>query len=169
MFTLAVKIARCLVEDENWRILEHRPCDGDALLLTAGQLEATFTNLRIVPFIKLADKVVCVGGPGSGDYLLIRRLIGAIGDIFTNCTGKKRRLLKHRSDVTTQALLLHRVNGYIINGNFATIWLVQAHQQVRQGGLAATRLTDESDMLTGTKRKRDVGQHWFLHGRGVAK
>ena len=50
IFTFVVKCARCLVENEYGRIFKEHARDGDSLLLTAGELNPTLTDVGVVAF-----------------------------------------------------------------------------------------------------------------------
>ena len=56
--TFCVERAGCLVQQQDRRILEYRPCDGNALPLTAREACPAFTEERIVALGQLANELV---------------------------------------------------------------------------------------------------------------
>ena len=64
----AVDAGRGLVEDEDRRVLEQRPRDGDALLLAAGEPVAAFAH----------DGVVAVRQAGMKSWMLAARAASSI-------------------------------------------------------------------------------------------
>src|SRR5690606_41682390 len=56
-FGLDVEGARRLVEDEDRRVLEDRPGDGDALAFAARQLRAALSHQRVVAGFAGEDKI----------------------------------------------------------------------------------------------------------------
>src|SRR6266446_4954966 len=63
-----------LVEDEDPRILEEHPGDGDTLLLAARQLVPALADDRVVAIGKLSDSLV--DGGGTSRYLEL--LVGSV-------------------------------------------------------------------------------------------
>src|SRR5207248_3110708 len=64
LLTLRVQVARRLVEDEDLRVREDRPGDGQPLLLAARELDAALADERFVALGQLDDELVGVGPPG---------------------------------------------------------------------------------------------------------
>ena len=58
-----------LVEQDDRRVLDQRPRDGDALALAAGELQAVLADLRVVAGREAHDEIVRMGGLGGGDDL----------------------------------------------------------------------------------------------------
>ena len=59
------------IQDQDRCILEHSPSNGHALLLASGELDAPFSQHRIVAFWKLADKFMGIGDPGCFEHFLL--------------------------------------------------------------------------------------------------
>src|SRR5262245_36756070 len=70
---LRIERSRRLVEQDDRRVLEQCACDGNALALAAGDLQAVLTDLRVIPARERRDEVVCVSGLGGGDDLGLAR------------------------------------------------------------------------------------------------
>ena len=62
---LGVERAGGLVEDQDRRVAEDRPGDGEPLALAAGEAHAALSDDRLVPLRQLADEAVGLGAAGG--------------------------------------------------------------------------------------------------------
>lgn len=53
-----IHAGRGLVQNDDWRVFQHRPSNGDALFLTTGEVSATAAADRIIALRKCPDKFV---------------------------------------------------------------------------------------------------------------
>src|SRR5665811_639412 len=65
-FALRVQMAGGFVENQDGRVLEQGARDGEALALSAGELDAAVANRGFVAFRKAHDEFVGEGGFGGG-------------------------------------------------------------------------------------------------------
>ena len=56
--TLIVQGAGCFVQQQNTRVLQKYPCNGNALLLPAAQLDAALAHIGVVAAFQRAHKLV---------------------------------------------------------------------------------------------------------------
>ncbi len=93
-FILNVK-GRCgFIQQDNRRVLEKCPRDGNTLPFAAGQFAAIFTD-HAVPFVRqFFSEFIAVGQLCCGDDLFIRRVLIADADIFQDGIVKQRDILK---------------------------------------------------------------------------
>mmetsp|Transcript_67009 Transcript_67009/g.132815 ORF Transcript_67009/g.132815 Transcript_67009/m.132815 type:complete len:208 (-) Transcript_67009:1003-1626(-) len=82
MLALSVQSARRLVEEEHVRIDEQRPRDGDALLLTAGELHATLAHLGRVALREGAHKIVRIRSARRLDDRVISDRTAAVCNVL---------------------------------------------------------------------------------------
>src|SRR5262249_33356672 len=101
--------------------------NSDALLLAAGQFEATLANLGIIALIKFIDKFVGVGGFGGSFNLFWRGFGVGVGNVFFDGAAKQRRLLENHADTGTQAGLGYLADVLVINADTASLGLIKAH------------------------------------------
>src|SRR5262249_59971612 len=66
---LRIERSRRLVEQDDRRVLEQCACDGNALALAAGDLQAVLTDLCFIPASERRDEVVCITRLAAGDDL----------------------------------------------------------------------------------------------------
>src|SRR5690606_25207761 len=70
-----------LVEDQNRRVAQDRPGNGDPLSLSAGQTRAALTEDRVVTLGQLHDEVVCVRRARCRLDLLLRDTVQRVCDV----------------------------------------------------------------------------------------
>ena len=153
-----------LVEDEDGGVLQHRAGDGDALLLPAGQPEATLADDRVVAVAEPADEDVGVGASGDVEDLLLGGVGASVGDVLADGAGEQRRLLEDHADHAAQlrggeVLAVMTVDTQGTGGR-----PVQPEQQVDEGGLSATGLADQCDLLVVVGGERHLVDDLILRG-----
>ena len=89
-------------QDKDWRILEDGACNGEALLLTAGELDASLADMRVVSVRQCFDEFVGVCDAGGFDRFLPALSGIAIEDIFEDGPIKEESVLQHHADVGAQ-------------------------------------------------------------------
>ena len=82
IFVLRVGEGGGLVQNDDGRIFQQHPRDGDALLFAAGEPFAGFARRGVVALRQLCNELLALGGPGSGLHLLIRGSGVAQADVF---------------------------------------------------------------------------------------
>ena len=65
VLVLRVNAGGCLVQNDDGRVFQDGPGDGDALLLAAGQALARLARRGVVALGQFADKLLALGGSGS--------------------------------------------------------------------------------------------------------
>ena len=153
MFGLAVECAGCFVQQQDWRVLQQRACDPDALLFSAGQLQATFTNTGVILFGQGHDEVVDLGIPRSLDDLVMRGKFAPIGDVVIDRIIEQHRVLGDHADGLMQAVLGDITDILAINGNRAAGDVIEAEQQAADCRFAGPRGADNGNGLAG----------WYIH------
>ena len=81
-FVLHVQGCGCLVQQDNRRIFEECPGNGNALALTAGQLTTVFPNVRVPLVRQLFGKFIYICKPGRRQYVSsedIPRVLSGLG------------------------------------------------------------------------------------------
>src|SRR2546429_5302271 len=66
---LGVEVGGRLVQDEDGRVANHRPRNGDPLALTAGEAPALLADHRGIPVAEPRDELMCVAGLGPASAL----------------------------------------------------------------------------------------------------
>src|SRR5690606_29578771 len=87
-FALCVERGRRFVEQQNRRILEQCPGDGDALLLAARQAGAAFAQLLVVAGGQGGDEFVCLGRARRRGDFVVAGVQPAIADVVARAGGE---------------------------------------------------------------------------------
>ena len=103
-----------------------------------------------------------VGELGCGDDFLVGRIELAVTDVVRNGTGEEMCILKNDTERVTQVVLFDLVNVYAVVTDLAVLDIVEPVDEVRDGSLAGTRRSDESDLLSGLGEKLDIEQYLLL-------
>ena len=94
---LGVHIGRGLIEDDDGRVLQETPGDGDALLLSAGERGSSLANYRIISIRQGGDKVVAARLFSGLHHLLMGSARAAELDVVLHRVGKEVHPLEHHA------------------------------------------------------------------------
>ena len=167
-----------LVQNQNRRAAQHYAGNAQQLALPLADVAAVLGNDGVVPVGQTADKAVGAGFFGGCDNFLPACIGLAVGDVFRHGAGFQPRFLQDHTQVGTQAVAGHGVNGMSVHAQAAAANLIKAHQQVDQRCLAAAGGSHQGNALPGLYRQvhildqRHVGQIAELdvfkrHGTGA--
>ena len=101
---IRIHSGKCVVQNQDRRILHQRPGNGDALLLPAGDGHATLSEHRPVSLRKLHDIVMHVRSHGCSLHRFRIRFFHAEGNVVFNGIGKKERILRDVGDIPVEHL-----------------------------------------------------------------
>ena len=163
-FDLAVQRRGCLVEDQNRRILEQHPRQRDPLALTARQLDAAFSGVRVVagpahPVAQIDDERVRVGPERGLADLLVRGFGTPVADVGRDRAMQQRGVLRHHADGPAQAFLRHVAQVLPVDQDAPALHVVEPQQQVDEGRLAGARTADQAHALTGANVQVQILEH----------
>ena len=156
-----------LIEDHNRRVGHRRTGDGEQLALALGQAGTAAGNHRIVAVRQHIDKAVGIGQLGRGVDLLIGGIQLAVADVLPDGTGEQGHILKHDAQTAAQVRLADAGDVDAIVGDGTAVDVIEAVDQVGNGGLTGTGGTDKGYLLAGLGVEGDVVQDDLL--RGVAE
>ena len=162
-----VERRRGFVENQDRRILQQRPRDGDPLPLPAREQHAVVADHRVDALGHGGDEGLGMGAPHCvRNSLRLGAGQAAVGDVVGKGVVEQRDVLGHQRDLPAQA-------GQPVVGQRPAIEqdapagrLMEARNQARQGGFASAGAPDQRDRLSGFDVERDVAQHGFAF-RGV--
>ena len=151
-----------IVEDQNIVVLEQRPRDGNALLLSAGQRYAALADRRIVALFKGLDEIVRRRSAGGFKHQLVNRVRLRNADVVPHGSRIQERLLQHQTHARAQVLLSNLRDAHAADQNVAALDLVKPLHQMHQRGFAAAGRAQNGDGLSGFHRKTNVLEHRIL-------
>ena len=71
VLVLRVREGSCLVQNDDGRVLQNCPGDGDALALSARELLTRVPGGGVPAVLQTADELLTLGCPGGGEHLLV--------------------------------------------------------------------------------------------------
>ncbi len=102
MFGFGIERRSRFVEQDDRGLLHQRSRDGDALALTAGELQAVLTDGRFVAQPEAEDEIMRMRRLGGGYDVGLGRCQIPDGDVLANRPPKKLYDLPHIGDFATQ-------------------------------------------------------------------
>ena len=154
--------ARRLVEDERRRIGHGGTRDGEKLTLPCAEVTAVAGYLRVVPIRQALDEVMGRDELGRLDAFLVGGVEPSVADVLHHRPGKEMRILQHHAQRAPQLGLLDLLDVDAVVANLAVIDVVEAVDEVRDGGLASTRRTHEGNLLTRQGKEPYVVENLLL-------
>ncbi len=138
---LRVQRACGLVEDQDRRVLQQDTGNGNALALSAGQLDATFPHMGVIApvalqILQIGDETMGFRFLRCGDDLFPRGIGTAIGNVLRDRAMQQGRVLRDHADGGPQAVLLHGGNVLPVDQDATAFQVMEPEQQIDQRGLA---------------------------------
>ena len=93
-----------LIQQQDRRILQDRPRDGDALPLPAGEHRPALSHHRLVLHRKTFDKIIDLRLPACLHDLRMRRVPAPVSDILLYGHGKQKHILRHQGKLLPRLL-----------------------------------------------------------------
>src|ERR1700736_387526 len=143
---LAVGVERAgrLVEDQDPRIADQRPRDGEPLLLTARQVGRAFLDEGLVAARQLLDEFLGSGEPRRLDDLLETGVGFRRGDRLADRTAEQEILLQHDAQARAQMIDVDLAQVVAVDLDQALVVAVQQLQQPGHGRLARPAAADDA-------------------------
>lgn len=146
-FTLQIQSRSCFIQEQNWRISNQSPGDGDSLLLPSRQLRSPFADEGVELGRKLVDEVEGVGGLGGGFDFRKRGVGIAEADVGFDRSREENRFLTHEPDVRAEVFEFVIPDVLSIERDSSFVDVVEPLQQLQHRRLAAARRSNEGDAL----------------------
>ena len=111
--------------------------DAEQLLLALTDVGSVLVQLHLVAAGQGADEVVGIGGLGGGNDLFVGGIQTAIADILHDGALEQPGVLQHHAEALAQGTAVKVADIVAVQGDGAGIHIVEPHEQVDEGGLAA--------------------------------
>ena len=144
-----------LVEDQDRRVAQQRPGDGDALALPARQPDAPLSDHGVVTLREPGDELVGVRGARRGLELPGGGVGLAEPEVVRDGAVKEIGLLVHHRDTAVDVVGTQSAQIVPADTHHPFIGVVEAHQQPDDGGLPRPALPHEPDPLARLDSKRE--------------
>src|ERR1017187_8442402 len=148
-FALRVQMAGGFVENQYGRVLQQGAGDGEALPLSAGELDAAVADHGLVAFREAHDEIVGQRGFGGGADAVGRYAVTAVGDVVRHRVIKQESVLRHQADLASQAGQAEAPHIAAVDPDAARGGVVEARHQVGDGGLPAAARSHQRHHLAG--------------------
>ena len=156
-----------LVQDEDVAAGQEGPRDGQQLLLTGGHARAGVVDHRVVALRQGADDVVGAGGPRGGEHVVVGGARSAEGDVLLDGAFEEPGLLQDHADLLAQLITVQVARVHAVQGDRSGLGVVEAQEEVDQGGLACPRGPHDGDALPRLDHQVEIRDE--LGSRGVGE
>ena len=157
-----------LIEDEDFRVLENGPGEGQPLALAAGELHAVAAEQRVVAVGQALDELVGPGFPSGFADLLVGGVGAGVAEVLHHGGVEEEAFLERDADGAAE--VIHVVLGHVdaVDADVAGGGVVEAGEQVDQRALAAARgAVDRAEAARGHV-EGDPAEHRGLLAVGKA-
>ncbi len=137
-----------LVEDEDLRVGQEGPRDGEQLLLPLGDVGGVVVHDGLVAVGQGVDEMVGSRRPGGRLHLLIGGPLPAVGDVLPDGAAEQPRVLEDHPEQPAKAAAGHLPGVHPVDGDAPPVDLVEAQQQVDQRRLAGPVRPDDGHGLS---------------------
>ena len=141
-----------VVQDQQPRVGDQRPGQRHPLPLAAGQGQALLADHGVVALRQPGDELVRLGRPGRRQDLLVGGVGPAVGDVGPHGVGEQEAVLHDQPDRGAQGVPGQVGDVVPADPDHAGLGVVEARQQLRQGGLAGAGRADHGDGLARLRR-----------------
>ena len=125
LFRLDIKRSRRLVQNEDSRIVQNGPRDGDPLTLASRQIVPVLFQPRVVTVRQADDKIVRVGDFGRLNNLFRLRARLRVLNILRDRPAEQERLLQHDADLRAQIFLPDHPDIDIVDPNLPFVHIIK--------------------------------------------
>ena len=152
-FVLHIQAGACLIQQDDRRVLQEGPGDGDTLAFATGKLASVFTNDRIISLRQFHREFVAVGQPGRRQHFIIRGVFFSDPDVFQNAVVEQRDILEHDGIDVEQGLRINAGNVLPADGDPPAADIPEPCGQAGNGGLSTAGRSDKRRDLVLLCRK----------------
>ena len=145
-----------LIQDENGRILQKDPGDGNTLFLPAGEHHAALTDKAFISIRHVHDILMDFRANRGFHNFPVACTRPAVTDVIHNRAGEQENVLLDDSDILTQTLLRDGPDIPAVHQDSSGAYIVEARNQVTDGGLSPAGGTDQSKGLPRRNGQIDV-------------
>src|SRR3989344_457707 len=156
---LRVERSRRFVQEQYRCVLEDGARYGDALPLTAGELDAALAHHRIVAILQMHNEFMRLRKMGSLLYFLLARTWIAIRNIFSNGSVKEEWLLRHHRYVFAQTLLCHLGDILAVDRYRAAREIMVMQEETHERRLASAASAHEPHALFPRNVNRETAKY----------
>src|SRR6185436_4969585 len=155
----SIQRTRRLIENQNRRVLQHRPSNRDPLPLTTRQRRAPLTHQRVVPIRQRPNELIRIRDTRRRLDLTPRRIRPPIRDVLRHRHREQERVLQHHRHLPANRHHLMVTNIVTIHQHPPRPRIEEPRDQTHQRALPRPRRTHKRDRLTRRNPQIDLVQH----------
>ncbi len=159
LFHPGVDRARGIVEDQDARVRQDGPGEGDPLPLASRQAQPSLADDGVVTLRQLFDERVRLGGACGRLHLAVCGGRVPVGDVRPHRVGEEEALLEDDADLAAQRGKRHVAHVVPVDAHGAGGRLVKARHHVRHGRLPAPARADQGHRLARGDSEAEPAQH----------
>ena len=145
-----------LVENQDFRIRQEGPGDGQKLPLPLGDVGSALVELHVVAAGHSHDKSVGVGGLGGLHHLLVAGVKLTVADIVPDGAGEQPGVLQYHSDHGAEGFAVHVPHVDTVYGDASALHVVKTQNQIDQRGFTGSGGPHNGDLVSGTHMEIQV-------------
>ena len=149
----------CFVQNQDARVGQRGAGDREQLALSLAQTGAAFAQHGLIFLRQALDERIGVGQFGGGVHFLVGRVRSPKADVVHHGGAEQEGILQHDADLLAQRFGGDVAHVDAVDLDRAVGHIVEARQQVDDGGLARAGRADDGDGLPGFGGEGDVLQH----------
>ena len=153
-----VHAGRRFIQDQDVRIAQRRAGDGQKLALPLAETAAALAQQSLIAIGQALDELVGLHQPGRGDHFVIAGFGFAVANVVHDRVTEEEGVLQDDADLPTQAGRSDIAHINAINAHRAIGDVVEARQQVDDGGLARAGGADDGNGLAWFSLQADILQ-----------
>ena len=169
MFCFHIQGRSRIIHDEYRCIFGKGSGDADALFLTTGQTNTTFTNDRVIGIVHFFNETACLGSKSClADCFQIYDITFAKLHVLCNGIREEEDILHNERDTATQLAKGQVTDIHTIQADDSISSVIEPLQKLYDRGFACACCAHDSNCLTRLYRKGDIMQnlmHIFLMER----
>ena len=149
LFRAGVDAGGRFVQDQDLRVGKEGPADGEQLPLALGKTGSCARQHRVVTVRQRRHHLVAVREPRRLDHPLVRNRGIRVLQVCPDRVREQDRILQDDPDAVPELVAGNIVNVHPVHRDLPGIDVVEAHEEVYDGGLSGAGGTDQGDLLPG--------------------
>ena len=164
LFGAGVDAGSGFVEDEHGGIGKHGAGDGKELAFAAGEMVGILGDFGVVAFGEALNDVVDVGAVDDAGEFASGGGGAAEKEVFFDGAREEPRILEDHAEEFADVASGHGAGVNVVDSDGARGRVVEAHEEVDEGGFASAGGADDSDDLAWFDFDREILDGWFVWG-----
>ena len=158
LFAFRIQGRGGLVKDEDFRVLQDGPGNGDTLALASGKNQSPVPHLRINAIRQFPDEFFRIGGTDGSPHLFVGGIQAAVEHIVLNGCIKEECVLGHQTDLVAKGAQLRLPNIHAVDIYFTAGDFIEPGEQVGYGGFTGTGGPYDGNGFTGIGFEIEIRQ-----------